>query len=153
MDLSPLQAYVTAITPILKLLILSTVWSAALIPLLILLFFLSTATVRKQPIFILNVFSVSMGVIIGIANVKLFAGQILTPTDFIPIRTLLAYMGMILAMPILMDCILAYRLSAVYPRRTTSRRLLAVIFIPIILFKVARTVNLTIFMVMFSKDI
>lgn len=65
-------------------------------------------------------------------------------------RTLLVYLGMILFLPVFMDCILAFRLYVVYPPKTTPKPQLAIIFIPIILFKVARTVNLIVFMAGFG---
>ncbi|KAJ3981163.1 hypothetical protein F5890DRAFT_1418225 [Lentinula detonsa] len=137
---APLQEYITSITPSLRLLLVGAVWSAALVPLFILLFFLSTPTVRRKPIFFLNVFTVTMGIVIGIINTTLC-------------KTLIAYIGMIILMPIIMDCILAYRLMAVYPRQTTSNLLLEIIFIPIALFKIARITNIIIFLVVFSDTL
>lgn len=78
------------------------------------------------------------------------ATLILTPTEEPPMRTLLVYLGMILFLPVFMDCILAFRLYAVYPPKATPKAQLAIIFIPIILFKVARTVNLIVFMAGFG---
>ncbi|KAJ3712364.1 hypothetical protein DFJ43DRAFT_1034554 [Lentinula guzmanii] len=60
---------------------------------------------------------------------------------------------MIILMPIIMDCILAYRLMAVYPRQTTSNLLLAIIFVPIALFKIARITNIIVFLVVFSDTL
>ncbi|THU83072.1 hypothetical protein K435DRAFT_690252 [Dendrothele bispora CBS 962.96] len=149
----PLQSYIVAVTPALRLLLLGAVWSAALVPLLVVLFFFSTPAIRRKPIFIMNVFTVSMGIIIGIINTKLYVTQILNPGEEVQLKTLVAYIGMILLMPVIMDCILAYRLLAVYPRRTTSNLLLVIIFAPIVLFKAARLANLIVFLVTFSKDI
>ncbi|KAF9262881.1 hypothetical protein L218DRAFT_369166 [Marasmius fiardii PR-910] len=149
----PVQAFVAVITPSLRLLMVGTAWAAALVPLLVLLFWMSTPTTRRQPIFIMNVLTVTMGIVIGIINIKLYATQILSFNEPMSLVTLLAYLGMLFVMPILMDCILAYRLTAVYPRRTTSKRLLAVIFVPIVTFKIARLTNIIIFMVIFSRDI
>ncbi|KAJ3792678.1 hypothetical protein GGU11DRAFT_693105 [Lentinula aff. detonsa] len=61
--------------------------------------------------------------------------------------------GMIILMPIIMDCILTYRLMAVYPRQTTSNLLLAIIFVPIALFKIARITNIIVFLVVFSDTL
>lgn len=84
------------------------------------------------------------------------AGQvsdILTPGEDFPAGTLLAYLGMILSLPIFMDSILAFRLYVVYPPRTTSKTQLAIIFIPIIILKIVRIANFIIFMVKFAEAI
>jgi hypothetical protein len=75
------------------------------------------------------------------------------PGDSFKPRTLLAYLGMILFLPLFIDCILALRLYIVYPAKTTSKLQLAIIFIPIVVFKIARTTNLTLFMVKFAAAI
>lgn len=77
--------------------------------------------------------------------------DILEPGEDFPGRTLLAYLGMILFLPVFMDCILAFRLYVVYPPRTTSKPQLAIIFIPIIIFKIVRTANIIVFMVKFAE--
>ncbi|KAF9262882.1 hypothetical protein L218DRAFT_944864 [Marasmius fiardii PR-910] len=146
----PVQAFVAVITPSLRLLIIGTAWAAALVPLLVLLFWMSTPAIRRQPIFIMNVLAVTMGIVIGIINIKLYATPMLSFTEPVPQRMYLALLGMLTIMPILMDCILAYRLTAVYPRQTTSKGLLAVVFIPIVTFKIARLTNITILLVILS---
>ncbi|KAF9467439.1 hypothetical protein BDZ94DRAFT_1280433 [Collybia nuda] len=139
--------YIALVTPCLKLLMIGAVWAAALVPLLVQLLFLSNSNVRRQPIFLMNAFSVTMGIVVGIMNIKIYATLILAPADDFPTRTLLAYLGMILFLPVFMDCILAFRLYVVYPPRTTPKTQLAAIFIPIIIFKIVRTANLIVFMV------
>ncbi|KAF9455881.1 hypothetical protein BDZ94DRAFT_1241932 [Collybia nuda] len=146
----PGLTYIAVITPSLNLLIIGTVWAAALVPLLVLLFFLSNRGIRRQPIFLMNVFTVTMGIIIGIVNMKIYVTDILSPHQEFLTRTLLAYLGMILFLPVFMDCILAFRLYVVYPPRATSKILLAVIFIPIVIFKIVRAANLIVFMVKFG---
>ncbi|KAK1232506.1 hypothetical protein PQX77_004357 [Marasmius sp. AFHP31] len=149
----PLDLYIKGITPSLNLLIIGSVWSAALVPLFILLLFWSTPSLRRQPIFYMNVLAVVLGIVLGIMNLKLYVGQILNPRAAFPIKTLLAYIGMIILLPIFMDCILAFRLFAVYPPRTISTRLFAIIFVPIVLFKVARFTNILVFLVKFSNGL
>jgi hypothetical protein len=60
-----------ALIPSLKLLLVCTVWGSALLPLLLLLFFFSTPKIRRKPIFLMNVASVTMGIVAGIMNMKL----------------------------------------------------------------------------------
>ncbi|KAJ6519120.1 hypothetical protein C8R45DRAFT_13220 [Mycena sanguinolenta] len=142
------------IRPSLYLLIIGSVWAAALVPLLCVLLVFSTPTVRRQPIFLMNLFAVIMGIVIGIVNMDIYVADILSPPGegFEP-RKLLAYLGMILFLPLFIDCILALRLYVVYPPRNTSRLQLAIIFIPLIVFKIVRTTNLIIFMVKFAHAI
>ncbi|KAJ8078450.1 hypothetical protein PM082_012732 [Marasmius tenuissimus] len=148
----PLHIYIEAITPSLNLLIIGAVWSAALVPLLILLFFWSTPSLRRSPIFLMNVFAVIMGLVVGVLNMQIYVGRILDPNKAFPVDTLLAYVGLLILLPVLMDCILAFRLYAVYPPRATPKRIFTAIFIPIVIFKVARVTNLLVFIVQFSKE-
>ncbi|KAJ7621507.1 hypothetical protein DFH06DRAFT_1341135 [Mycena polygramma] len=149
--LPPGVTLLALIRPSLNLLIIGTVWAAALVPLLCVLLFFSTAQIRRQPIFIMNLFAVVMGIVVGAINLELFVSDILSPPGegFKP-RVQLAYLGMILFLPLFIDCILAFRLYVVYPPRTTSRLQLAIIFIPILVLKIARTTNLILFMVKFA---
>ncbi|KAF5384487.1 hypothetical protein D9757_006430 [Collybiopsis confluens] len=114
-------------------LLVETAWTAALVPLLIILFFLSTPTGRGKPIFIMNVFTVVTGIGLGVFNIDNKVTAFLKPGTPLK-RSILGHSGMLLLMPVVMDCILAYRLTAVYPRHATSKHLLATIFIPITLF-------------------
>lgn len=68
----PGLAYLALITPCVKLLMVGTVWAAALVPLLVLLVFFSNSKIRRQPIFLMNVFSVTMGIVVGIVNVEIY---------------------------------------------------------------------------------
>ncbi|KAK6997311.1 hypothetical protein R3P38DRAFT_2563560 [Favolaschia claudopus] len=152
--LPPGVTFIAVIQPSLYLLIIGTVWAAALVPLLCVLLFFSNHQVRRQPIFLMNLFTLIMGIIVGAVNLHIYVADILSaPGEGFRPRTLLAYLGMILFLPLLIDCILAFRLYVVYPPRTTSNLQLAIIFIPIVLLKVARTANLIIFMVKFAAAI
>ncbi|KAJ7155532.1 hypothetical protein C8R43DRAFT_1000275 [Mycena crocata] len=150
-SIPPGVTFIALITPSLNLLIIGTVWAAALVPLLLVLLFFSTPDIRRQPIFLMNLFAVIMGIVIGAVNLRIYVQDILSPPGqgFSP-RLLLAYLGMILFLPLFLDCILAFRLYVVYPPRSTSKVQLAIIFIPIAVFKFVRTTNLIIFMVKFA---
>ncbi|KAJ8078441.1 hypothetical protein PM082_012723 [Marasmius tenuissimus] len=148
----PLALFVEAIRAPLNMLIIGAVWSAALVPLLVILFFWSTPSLRRQPIFIMNVAAVVLGIIVGILDIKLSVGRILNPTQAFPASYLLAFTGMVILLPVFVDCILAFRLYAVYPPRTTKKPLLALIFLPIILFKIARLTNLLVFIVQYAIE-
>jgi hypothetical protein len=168
----PGLTYIVVIAPPLKVLMVGTVWATSLVPLLILLFFLSNSRIRRQPIFLMNVFSVITGIVIGIASMKVYVcadhhnirqlkksvltfscqiTYILSPGGNFPARTMLVYLGMILLLPVFIHCILAFRLYAVYPARTTSKNDLIIIFTPIIMFKIIRISNFIVFMVKFGE--
>ncbi|KAF7330913.1 hypothetical protein MVEN_02430900 [Mycena venus] len=152
--LPPGVTLIAVITPSLNLLIIGTVWASALVPLLCVLLFFSTPQVRRQPIFIMNLLAVVTGIAIGVLNLQIYVVDILSPPGegFKP-RALLAFLSMILFLPLFIDCILAYRLYIVYPPQITSKLQLAAIFIPVIVFKIARITNLIIFMVKFAAVI
>ncbi|KAF7332910.1 hypothetical protein MVEN_02396700 [Mycena venus] len=152
--LPPGVTFIPLIKPALYLLIAGTVWAAVLVPLFCVLLFFSTPQIRRQPIFLMNLFAIVMGLVVGAVNLQIWVSDILSPPgeSFKP-RTLLAYLGMILFLPLFIDCILAFRLYVVYPPRTTSKVQLAIIFIPIAVLKIARTTNLIIFMVKFAAAI
>ena len=76
----------------------------------------------------------------------------MNPTQAFPASYLLAFTGMVILLPVFVDCILAFRLYAVYPPRTTQKHTLALIFIPIILFKIGRLTNLLVFIVQYSIE-
>lgn len=60
-----IQGYANGIRPAFAFILISVIFSAMLIPLLIMLFVLSTPKTRRTPIFILNVFAVTLGIIVG----------------------------------------------------------------------------------------
>ncbi|KAF9258015.1 hypothetical protein L218DRAFT_1067638 [Marasmius fiardii PR-910] len=146
------QSFIAEIKPSVDELFFGTVWVAMLIPLLGILFFLSTPAIRRMPIFLMNVLAVAMGIVTGIVHFRIYIYRIYYPFISDPLGKSLqiGYMSMIVFLPAFMDCILAYRLTAVFPRRITPNRILAIIFIPILLLKIARLTNGLAFMVAFS---
>nr|GAT56739.1 predicted protein [Mycena chlorophos] len=152
--LPPGTTLIATIAPSLNLLIIGTVWGSMLVPLLFTLILFSTPQVRRQPIFLLNLFAVVAGIAVAALNLQLYVLDILSaPGEGFRPRSLLAYLGMILYLPLYIDCILAYRLYIVYPPRSTPARLVAFVFVPVVLFKIARITNLAMFFTKFSADI
>ncbi|KAJ6536779.1 hypothetical protein DFH09DRAFT_1324522 [Mycena vulgaris] len=76
-----IDGYVQAIREPLAFLLVSAVFGSILFPLLLLLFALSTAQTRRKPIFILNVFSVALGIIAAGMNAHLAMKPILAPFE------------------------------------------------------------------------
>ncbi|KAI0365827.1 hypothetical protein BV20DRAFT_953407 [Pilatotrama ljubarskyi] len=138
--------YVAAIEPSLKLLLIGTIWSAFLIPILIAMFFFSTPATRRQPIFIMNVLAVLFGLAEGGINIYNQASTtraILTKPVSPDIDT--AFACMIILVPIFAELILLFRVFAVYPLKALSWRKLLAIYTPIVAFKIARFTNDAIF--------
>ncbi|KAF7330963.1 hypothetical protein MVEN_02436200 [Mycena venus] len=149
--LPPGWTFIALIEPFLNLLIIGTVFSSALVPLLCVLLLLSTPKVRRQPIFIMNLFAVIAGIFTGAMGLQVCVKNIVSPpgVGFQP-RPLLVFLAFILFLPVFIDCILAYRLYIVYPPRTTPKVQLAIIFTPVIVFKIVRFTNLIIFLAKFT---
>lgn len=60
--------YIAALQPSITFLMIGTTFSGILLPLLVALFQFSTKSTRRKPIFILNVISITLGLILGIYN-------------------------------------------------------------------------------------
>ena len=61
--------YAAALDPSIKFLVIGTACSATLVPLLFVLFFFSNSSVRRQPVFILNVLMIALGLCEGVINI------------------------------------------------------------------------------------
>lgn len=57
----------------------------------------------------------------------------------------LAVLICVILLPIFIHVILAFRLYVVLPRRSTSKTMLCIVFVPLALFKLARLINIGIF--------
>ncbi|KAG9312762.1 hypothetical protein JVU11DRAFT_7197 [Chiua virens] len=106
-------------------------FSVLLIPLLIALFYYSTPRSRRQPIFILNVLALSLAFIVGVIG------------DAMNVQIAIGFTGSFQAM--LADAILLVRLITVHPPSRIGRlRFALLMFVPITL-KVARLINLSLY--------
>ncbi|KAJ7449180.1 hypothetical protein FB451DRAFT_1287754 [Mycena latifolia] len=143
--------YIAAIKPSLTLLMIGTVWSSMLIPLLIALVFFSNRTLRRQPLFIMNLISVLAGITLGIMNVYLEATAMLSPLTPIKGSIFIGFVCLNLYLPVYMDIILLFRLYVVYPPRSLSWLRRAVVFGPPILFKIIRIANLMVFLIKWTR--
>jgi hypothetical protein len=159
--------YIAAIQPSIVFLMIGTIWTGILLPLMVALFFFSSKDTRRKPIFILNVLSLSLGFLLGIFNAYIQVSHLkrhsfcehLADKDMDQIHTMLFPLqpwssanNLVFTIltgytPLLVETILVVRLLAVYPYSTTPKRLWFFIFIPLLLLKIARFVNFTIFTV------
>ena len=60
------QVFTESITAPVGFVLVSTSFAAMLVPLLVVLFYFSTATSRRRPVFVLNVASVILGILIAV---------------------------------------------------------------------------------------
>ncbi|KAJ6545627.1 hypothetical protein B0H19DRAFT_1267026 [Mycena capillaripes] len=78
-----IEAYVDGIRPAFPFILILTIFGTLLVPLLFLLLALSTPYMRRRPIFILNVVSVSIGIISSALGTHIAIRDMLSPfTDF-----------------------------------------------------------------------
>ena len=163
----PGMNYIAAIQPSIVFLMIGTIWTGILLPLMVALFFFSSKDTRRKPIFILNVFSLSLGFLLSIFNAYAQVSHLmchsfceplankdmdqihsmLTPLHAWSSANLLGLGILTGYIPWLVEMILVVRLLAVYPYSTTPKRLWFFIFIPLLLLRIARFVNTTIYMV------
>ncbi|KAL1937372.1 hypothetical protein VTO73DRAFT_13778 [Trametes versicolor] len=141
--LPPGLTYTAALAPSLNLVLIGTVWSAFLVPIAIALFFFSTAATRRQPVFIMNVLSISFGLVEGAINIYNQTRAILVKPVNPNVDT--AFASMTILVPIFAELVLLFRVVAVYPPRILSWRNRILIYVPIVAFKVARIVNAAVF--------
>ncbi|TFK33497.1 hypothetical protein BDQ12DRAFT_589428, partial [Crucibulum laeve] len=140
--------YIEAIRPALTFLILVTVWSAILVPILVALFFFSTRELRRKPIFICNVFSILLGLSMGICTLYAEVLQhYMAPST--AARLTVAWLDFFI--PFFVESILVIRILAVYPYRRTPRVVFLSIFIPLGILKIARLVNIIVFTVNYAR--
>ncbi|KAK0186624.1 hypothetical protein F5146DRAFT_137695 [Armillaria mellea] len=145
--------YLAAIRPSLNMLILGTAWSSAMVPLLLALFLFSSPKLRRTPIFILNVFSISMGICLGIMNYYMEIIPIMSPEVTVPSSIHIAYTVIVTLLPLFTESILIFRVIAVYPLRELSRLSAATVYLPLICMKTARFVSIVVYWFTWFPDL
>lgn len=117
--------------------LVSLPFASVLVPVFLLIIFFSTPDSRKTLLFALNIIIVLLGLVEGVLStvvqVRLYSCSenalvdstnqsiiILDPEHPVSDHLFLAYIGIALYTPIVVDCILILRLSAVYPASVTS---------------------------------
>lgn len=71
-------AFIASIKPVLNVLLVSCVWLGISIPLLFALFWFSTKQLRRKPIFLFNVVSILIGVVMGALNIFILVPLVLS---------------------------------------------------------------------------
>ena len=171
-----INTIVRSLKPVYITLIVTCIWSAMLVPLFVVLLFLSDKEMRRKPIFFGNLFAIALGVAYAGVVLELMVSKYLHPwiaslhsrgmTDIycqmsvlvdplappsIPLT--LTFATIMACGPLLVESVLVLRLWAVYPFRSTPRAVFFAIFIPITLLKIGRVVNTIIYLVSLSRQI
>ncbi|KAF7351319.1 hypothetical protein MSAN_01563400 [Mycena sanguinolenta] len=140
--------YIAAIKPSVTLLMIGTVWCSMLIPLLVILFAFSSPSLRRRPLFILNVIAVLIGIVLGIANAYLeVVTSMLSPLTPLKTSVFITFTALVVYTPVFMDIILIFRVFIIYPPHTMPWPRRLAVFGPPIVFKFIRTANLIVLLV------
>ncbi|KAH9483523.1 Ribosome production factor 2-like protein [Psilocybe cubensis] len=143
--------YIAAIQPSLTFLMIGTAWGGVLLPLLVALFYFSTKDTRRRPIFILNVLSILLGLFMVFFNAVLEIRAILAPLQPLNPLTSVVFGIVSSGTPLLVEFILVIRLLAVYPFTRTPKPIWCAIFVPLVLIKIGRMVNIIFFSVQYVQ--
>ncbi|KAJ7019184.1 hypothetical protein C8F04DRAFT_1276553 [Mycena alexandri] len=142
-----------AVGPALNFIMIAATMGSALIAMLLALFFFSTPSLRRKPVFILNVAGLILGIWYAIAQVYEEFRTLLFPNDPVDPHFILVMGAWVVIVPALIDCILLLRISVVYPySRTSPATFYFVMGVPI-LTMIARLINAAIFLDRFVKTI
>ncbi|GJE97668.1 hypothetical protein PsYK624_138890 [Phanerochaete sordida] len=123
-----LEAYAEAIRSPIELAVIMTTFASILIPILVALLWFSTSSLRRQPVFSLNVISIVLG--ISVAVLGLYDGlyPILHPTKPADYTASSVFVIIFLLAPWVTEMVLVFRLTAVFPPHRTSPQKLAAVF-------------------------
>ncbi|KAI0071401.1 hypothetical protein K474DRAFT_1669036 [Panus rudis PR-1116 ss-1] len=133
--------YIAVIKPCLTYLLLMTVWTSMLIPIIIVLFLFSTSSLRRKPVFILCVLIVSMGIAEGIISMSVMTRVIILPTGTQNPNLYEAFGILTFLIPFTSEAVLLVRLLAVYPPSRLPLKASLGIYVPLSCLKVARLIN------------
>ncbi|KAJ7765511.1 hypothetical protein DFH07DRAFT_737759 [Mycena maculata] len=139
--LPPGLTYLAALPPSINMLMIGTVGSTLLVPMFVALLAFSSREMKRKPVFILNIISISAGFGMDILSSWTEIQTMLDPEGAFNINVFIAMGCLTFALPICVESILLFRLLAVYPPSRTPRRTFWFIFAPLLLLKLARVIN------------
>ncbi|KAJ7493705.1 hypothetical protein FB451DRAFT_1215181 [Mycena latifolia] len=113
-----IEGYAQGIRQDLAFILIATVFGSLLIPLLILLFALSTPQTRRKPIFILNVISVALGMSCAVLTGHLAIESILSPFARVNVTENIGYVVLAQLIPWFAEAVLLVRIAIVFSRRS-----------------------------------
>ncbi|KAF9011981.1 hypothetical protein BDQ17DRAFT_1345237 [Cyathus striatus] len=139
-----LLLYIEAIKPSLNVLTVCAVWLGISIPLMFLL-------TKAKPLFIFNAVSIFIGIAMGVLNMVILLKTLGDPLNGISKPVYVTYLCLTVSVELFIDSILLFRVVSVFPVATTSTNKLVLIFGPLIVLKIGRTVDILIFLSKFVK--
>ncbi|EGO03692.1 hypothetical protein SERLA73DRAFT_101939 [Serpula lacrymans var. lacrymans S7.3] len=143
--------YIAIIQPSLTYILVLVPLGAALVPLILTLFFFSTPQIRRHPVFILNILACCCGICEASINATLGTKQILYPLEQTSKSLLTAAVAFSVVPPLFIDSILVFRLLAFYPVRTTpTTKLVKILALPVLI-KCGRFIALVMFLHSFTS--
>ncbi|KAI9061930.1 hypothetical protein FKP32DRAFT_1575076 [Trametes sanguinea] len=141
--------YVAVIEPSLNFLLIGTVWSSFLVPVGIALFFFSTKSMRRRPVFIMNVVAILLGLTEGAIIIYTQTRAILARPVHPNMDTTFACLTILV--PLFAELILVFRVVAVYPPHVLSRAGRLAVYAPVAVFKLARIANDVVFVTRWAR--
>ncbi|KAJ6481234.1 hypothetical protein C8R47DRAFT_1284270 [Mycena vitilis] len=143
-----IEGYVEGIRPAFAFILIPPIFSAMLVPLLIMLFALSTPQSRRGPIFILNVISISLGILLGALSAHLAMESILFPFTGISVTEDVVFTVLDVWLSWLTEAILLVRIAVAFPQA----QLPLLLAFPIAI-KIGRAVIAILFSVQWTRKI
>ncbi|KAJ7588092.1 hypothetical protein C8J56DRAFT_827326 [Mycena floridula] len=147
-----IQTYADGIRPAFSFILIAAIFSAMLIPLLIMLFALSTPKTRRTPIFALNVLAVVLGIIVGALSNHLTIQSVLSPFSGVNPTEDFVYNILYVWMPWISEAVLLVRVIVVF--RPTYQRMSNMVLLlgfPVVI-KTARAVINIMFLVQWKRN-
>ncbi|KAF8203505.1 hypothetical protein K438DRAFT_1820254 [Mycena galopus ATCC 62051] len=111
-----IDGYVQGIRPAFAFILIPTVFGSMLVPLMILLFALSTPQTRRRPIFVLNALAIGLGIIVGALSTHLTIRSILLPFAGVNATENLTFTIFDVWLSWFAEAVLVVRIAAVFPR-------------------------------------
>lgn len=149
-----INAFVSSTRYSVNMLIIGTLYSAILIPLLICLFAFSSARTRRTPMFMLITFDIILGLVNGVGNGYLEAHVLTDPFNIKDFTQKVFGFGVIFVFtPWIIDLALLLRLAAVYPPNKQQKLATVSIFAFPVLVKIARLVMIILYTRIFWNDL
>ena len=157
--MSSASPFVFAVEEGLPFLMLGTMFSSFLIPIAIVLFYFSTPRLRRQPVFILNILAIILGLCQGIVNFVVTVGlhSVVTPKcalnnrpcqtsamfydNRLPTKTVALAIILYVLVPFCVEIVLVLKLLTVYPPRLLPRSRCIALYGLIAFLKCGRAVN------------
>ncbi|RPD58605.1 hypothetical protein L227DRAFT_612712 [Lentinus tigrinus ALCF2SS1-6] len=122
----------------LKLLLIGTVFSSFLVPVVIVLLYFSDTSLRRRPVFILSFLSVFLGMVEGAVTIRIFSEFIVNSDSAISPTLLTAFSSFVFLVPPCVQSILLFRVISGCSSRLLSLRTTVALCSPMVVMKGAR---------------